>query len=71
MTCICSSSAPPSAGLCGGFNSQTARLARETVRKLLNAGKTVKIITVGKKGYDILRRDYANLIIDRVELRAK
>jgi F-type H+-transporting ATPase subunit gamma len=56
-------------GLCGGFNSQIARLARETVRKLQNAGKAVKIITVGKKGYDILRRDYANLIIDRVELR--
>src|ERR1700754_1327285 len=56
-------------GLCGGFNSQIARLARETVRRLQNAGKTVKIITVGKKGYDILRRDYANLIIDRIELR--
>jgi F-type H+-transporting ATPase subunit gamma len=56
-------------GLCGGFNSQIARLARDTVRKLQNAGKTVKIITVGKKGYDILRRDYANLIIDRIELR--
>jgi len=56
-------------GLCGGFNSQIARLARETVRKLQNTGKTVKIITVGKKGHDILRRDYGNLIIDRVELR--
>jgi F-type H+-transporting ATPase subunit gamma len=56
-------------GLCGGFNSQIARLAREHVRKLLAAGKTVKIITVGKKGHDILRRDYASLIIDRIELR--
>jgi F-type H+-transporting ATPase subunit gamma len=56
-------------GLCGGFNSQIARLAREHVRRLLAAGKTVKIITVGKKGYDILRRDYASLIIDRIELR--
>jgi F-type H+-transporting ATPase subunit gamma len=56
-------------GLCGGFNSQIARLAREHVRKLLAAGKTVKIITVGKKGFDILRRDYASLIIDRIELR--
>jgi len=56
-------------GLCGGFNSQIARLAREHARKLLAAGKTVKIITVGKKGNDILRRDFANLIIDRVELR--
>ena len=56
-------------GLCGGFNSQIARLAREHVRKLLASGKTVKIITVGKKGYDILRRDHGQLIIDRIELR--
>ncbi|GLS30313.1 F-type H+-transporting ATPase subunit gamma [Mesorhizobium albiziae] len=56
-------------GLCGGFNSQISRLAREHARKLIAAGKTVKIISVGKKGYDILRRDYGNLIIDRVDLR--
>jgi F-type H+-transporting ATPase subunit gamma len=56
-------------GLCGGFNSQIARFAREQARRLLAEGKTVKIITVGKKGYDILRRDYNSLIIDRVDLR--
>lgn len=56
-------------GLCGGFNSQIARLAREHIRRLLREGKTVKIITVGKKGADILRRDFANLIIERIELR--
>ena len=56
-------------GLCGGFNSQIARLARENVRRLQAAGKTVKIITVGKKGNDILRREYGSLIIDRIELR--
>jgi F-type H+-transporting ATPase subunit gamma len=56
-------------GLCGGFNSQIARLAREHVRRLLADGKTVKIVCVGKKGYDILRRDYASQIIDRVDLR--
>jgi len=56
-------------GLCGGFNSQIARLAREHIRRLLRDGKTVKIITVGKKGADILRRDYAKLIIERIELR--
>ncbi|MEP9374860.1 F0F1 ATP synthase subunit gamma [Mesorhizobium sp. KR1-2] len=56
-------------GLCGGFNSQISRLAREHVRKLKANGKTVKIITVGKKGYDILRRDFSSLIIDRIELR--
>ncbi|BCH21762.1 ATP synthase gamma chain [Mesorhizobium sp. L-8-10] len=56
-------------GLCGGFNSQIARFARDHIRKLQAAGKTVKIIAVGKKGYDILRRDYAALVIDRIELR--
>jgi F-type H+-transporting ATPase subunit gamma len=56
-------------GLCGGFNSQIARFAREHARRLLAEGKTVKIICVGKKGFDILRRDYASLIIERVDLR--
>ncbi|KQZ28435.1 ATP synthase F0F1 subunit gamma [Mesorhizobium sp. Root552] len=56
-------------GLCGGFNSQIARFARDHVRKLLADGKTVKIICVGKKGFDILRRDYASMIIERVDLR--
>jgi F-type H+-transporting ATPase subunit gamma len=56
-------------GLCGGFNSQIARFARDHVRKLLAEGKTVKIFTVGKKGYDILRREFASLIVERKELR--
>ncbi len=56
-------------GLCGGFNSQIARFARDHIRKLLFDGKTVKIICVGKKGFDILRRDYAQLIIERIDLR--
>ena len=56
-------------GLCGGFNSQIARFARDHVRKLLSDGKTVKIVCVGKKGFDILRREFASLIIDRVDLR--
>ncbi len=56
-------------GLCGGFNSQIVRLAREHIRKLLAAGKTVKIICVGKKGADMLRRDYGQLIIERIDLR--
>ena len=56
-------------GLCGGFNTQIARLAREHARRLIAEGKTVKIITVGKKGYDILRRDFADRIVDRIELR--
>lgn len=56
-------------GLCGGFNSSIVRLAREHAASLLAAGKTVKIITVGKKGADALRRDHSDRIIDRVELR--
>ncbi|MDX8478340.1 F0F1 ATP synthase subunit gamma [Mesorhizobium sp. VK24D] len=56
-------------GLCGGFNSQIARLAREHIRRLLSDGKQVKIICVGKKGYDILRRDYGSLVLERVDLR--
>ncbi|WP_048644833.1 F0F1 ATP synthase subunit gamma [Nitratireductor soli] len=56
-------------GLCGGFNSQIAKLAREHIRSLLANGKTVKVLCVGKKGYDVLRRDYGKHIIDRVDLR--
>ncbi|MDX8513953.1 F0F1 ATP synthase subunit gamma [Mesorhizobium captivum] len=56
-------------GLCGGFNSQIARLARDHIRRLLSDGKQVKIICVGKKGFDILRRDYSSLILERIDLR--
>ena len=56
-------------GLCGGFNSSIARLARQDVQRLQQDGKTVKILNVGRKGYDILRRDYDRLVIDRVDLR--
>ena len=57
-------------GLCGGFNSSIARLAREHAERLMAEGKTVKIITVGKKGNDILKRLYGRFIIDAVDLRA-
>jgi F-type H+-transporting ATPase subunit gamma len=56
-------------GLCGGFNAQISRFARERARKLISEGKTVKIITVGKKGYDSLRREFEANIIERIELR--
>ena len=56
-------------GLCGGFNAQISRLAREHVANLQGQGKDVKILCVGKKGYDILKRQYGELIIDRVDLR--
>ena len=57
-------------GLCGAFNSSIARLAREHANRLLSEGKTVKIICVGKKGYDILRRQFAEQIIELVDLRS-
>ncbi len=56
-------------GLCGGFNSQIARLARDHARRLIGEGKTVKLICVGKKGFDILRRDFGANIIERIDLR--
>jgi F-type H+-transporting ATPase subunit gamma len=46
-------------GLCGGFNASIAKIARDHARRLMAEGKTVKIICVGKKGYDILRRLFA------------
>jgi len=56
-------------GLAGAFNSAIARMARDDARRLLAEGKTVKIFVVGRKGYDILRRQYANLIIENVSFR--
>ena len=57
-------------GLCGAFNSSIVRLARKHARELIADGKEVKILTVGKKGYDQLRRDMASRIVDRIEFRA-
>jgi len=56
-------------GLCGGFNANIARLARHDIQRLQREGKTVKIICVGRKGFDILRREFGKLVVDRVDLR--
>jgi F-type H+-transporting ATPase subunit gamma len=56
-------------GLAGAFNSAIARLAREDARRLFAEGKTVKFFVIGRKGYDILRRQYSNEIVDRVSFR--
>ncbi len=56
-------------GLAGGFNSSIARLARETAQKLLSEGKTVKILTVGRKGNDILKRTYPSQIVESISFR--
>jgi F-type H+-transporting ATPase subunit gamma len=55
-------------GLCGGFNTQIVRLAREKIQELLAAGKTVKIVAVGKKGRDQLKRQYGDMIIKYIDL---
>ncbi|HET7154501.1 MAG TPA: F0F1 ATP synthase subunit gamma [Hyphomicrobiaceae bacterium] len=57
-------------GLCGGFNSNIARLARQDALRLAKEGKTVKIVCVGRKGADALRRDWGKQIVDRVDLKA-
>ena len=53
-------------GLCGAFNSSIVREARRTIRMLLEQGKTVKILAVGRKARDQLRRDYASLIVETI-----
>ena len=53
-------------GLCGGFNSSIARLAREDAQKLMAAGKQVQILCVGRKGYDVLKRYFDNELLDPV-----
>jgi F-type H+-transporting ATPase subunit gamma len=56
-------------GLCGGFNSNIAKLARQDANKLIAAGKTVKIMTVGRKGADNLRRDLGKNIVARKDFQ--
>jgi F-type H+-transporting ATPase subunit gamma len=56
-------------GLAGAFNSSIVRLAREHIARLQSEGKEVKILTVGRKGYEQLRRLYEKQIVDRTDLR--
>jgi F-type H+-transporting ATPase subunit gamma len=55
-------------GLCGGFNSSIVKLAKQKAEELKAKGKTVKILTVGKKGREQLRRDYADMFVGHVDL---
>jgi len=57
-------------GLCGGFNTNIVKGARAHIEKLLAAGKTVKILCIGKKGYAVIRRDHKDRIIDLKDLSA-
>jgi len=55
-------------GLCGGFNSSIAKLARTRFQELKAQGKTVKMLCIGKKGYDALKREYGGDIIELIDL---
>jgi F-type H+-transporting ATPase subunit gamma len=57
-------------GLCGPFNSAIVRLARERANSLLADGKDVKFLCVGRKGFDQLKRQFENRIIETVDLRS-
>ena len=54
-------------GLCGGFNSNIVRDSRQLIERLVEDGKTVKILCVGRKGRDQLRRQFGEMIIDTIE----
>jgi F-type H+-transporting ATPase subunit gamma len=58
-------------GLCGGFNSNICKLAKVHFEKILSEGKNLKIITVGSKGLDQLRRIYGKYIIQKISFKDK
>ena len=56
-------------GLCGGFNSSIARLARDKARALTADGKEVKILCVGKKGYDAMKMEFSSVMLEPITFR--
>lgn len=58
-------------GLCGGFNGNVAKLARKKVLSLQSEGKDVKILTIGKKGNDTLKREFGSIIVGHIDLRGE
>jgi len=58
-------------GLCGGFNSNICKLAKTNFKKILREGKELKIITVGSKGHDQVRREYGKYVIKRFSFKDK
>ena len=58
-------------GLCGGFNSNICKLAKSKFKKIINAGKNLKIITVGLKGFDQIKREYGKFIIKKFSFKEK
>ena len=57
-------------GLCGGFNSTVTKALKDKIKELENNNKNIKIICVGKKGYDILKRQFSEKITDVIDMRA-
>ncbi len=58
-------------GLCGGFNSNICKLAKSNFKKFLNEGKNLKIITVGSKGLDQIKREYGKYIVKKFSFKEK
>ena len=58
-------------GLCGGFNSNICKLAKSSFKKILSEGKNLKIITVGSKGLDQIKREYEKYIIKKFSFKDK
>ena len=58
-------------GLCGGFNSNICKLAKSTFKKILSEGKNLKIITVGSKGLDQIKREYEKYIVKKFSFKDK
>tara|TARA_B100000886_G_scaffold337490_1_gene298293 strand:+ start:799 stop:1677 length:879 start_codon:yes stop_codon:yes gene_type:complete len=58
-------------GLCGGFNSNICKLAKSNFKKILGEGRELKIITVGSKGLDQIKREYGNYVIKKFSFKDK
>ena len=58
-------------GLCGGFNSNICKLAKNNFKKILSEGKDLKIITVGSKGFDQIKREYSKYVIKKFSFKEK
>ena len=58
-------------GLCGGFNSNICKLAKSNFKKILGEGKNLKIITVGSKGLDQIKREYGKYIVNKFSFKEK
>jgi|TARA_E500000178_G_scaffold225083_1_gene222013 F-type H+-transporting ATPase subunit gamma len=58
-------------GLCGGFNTNICKLAKTRFKKILNEQKNLKIITVGSKGFDQIKREYGKYVVKKYSFKEK